>query len=147
MVGLLDEYFQSSVVARVAQDFMFGSYLFSYIYINNLTINLESTAKLFVDDTSLFPTRYNPSVSAAESSSYEKKKKKKKSDWAYKWKMTFNQDQCKQEQEAIFSRKTVKINHSSITSNKYQLLALWKKLLGLNVDVQSSYQLKYAKSK
>ena len=78
MVGLLDEYFQSSVVARVAQDFMFGPYLFSYIYINNLTINLESTAKLFVDDTSLFPTRYNPSVSAAESSSYEKKKKKKK---------------------------------------------------------------------
>ena len=33
MVGLLDEYFQSSVVARVAQDFMFGPYLFSYIYI------------------------------------------------------------------------------------------------------------------
>ena len=61
--------------------------------------------------------------------------------------MTFNHDQCKQEQEAIFSGKTVKINHSSITSNKYQLLALWKKLLGLNVDVQSSYQLKHAKSK
>ena len=32
MVGLLDKYFQLSVVARVAQDFMFGSYLFSYIY-------------------------------------------------------------------------------------------------------------------
>ena len=66
MVGLLDKYFQSSVVARVAQDFMFGPYLFYYIYINNLTINLESTAKLFVDDTSFFPTRYNPSVSAAD---------------------------------------------------------------------------------
>ena len=42
---------------------------------------------------------------------------KKISDWAYKWKMIFNPDLSKQAQEVIFSRKTNKINHPTITFN------------------------------
>ena len=46
------------VLAGVPQGSILGPLLF-LIYINNLPENLESSAKLFVDDTSLFSTVYN----------------------------------------------------------------------------------------
>ena len=42
---------------------------------------------------------------------------KKNSHWAYKWKMNFICDLFKQAQKVIFSRKTVKVSHPSITFN------------------------------
>ena len=73
------------------------------IYINDLSDNLQTTAKLLADDKSLFSTMYDPNISASQLDS----DMKKYSHWAYKWKMTFNPDLCKQAQEVIFSRKTV----------------------------------------
>ena len=36
------------------------------IYINDLPENLQSTVKLFADDTSLFSTVYEPNISASQ---------------------------------------------------------------------------------
>ena len=70
--------------------------------INDLPDYLQSTVKLFVDDTSLFSTVYDPNISASQLES----DLKKNCHWAYKWKMTFNPDPSKQAQEVLFSRKT-----------------------------------------
>ena len=58
--------------------------------------------KLFADDTSLF--------SLVNILAYELNNDMQKiSEWAYKWKMSFNPDLNKQAQEVIFSRKFKKI--------------------------------------
>ena len=38
-------------------------------------------------------------------------------DWAYQWKMSFNADPAKQDQEVILSRKTNKIVHPPLYVN------------------------------
>ena len=102
----------SSVLAGVAQGSILGPLLFP-IHINDLPDSLQSTVKLFADDTSLFSTVYDPNISPSPLES----DLKKISHWSYKWKMTFNPDLLKQAQEVIFSRKTVKISYPSITFN------------------------------
>ena len=102
----------SSVLAGVPQGSILGPLLF-LIYINELPEGLESSVKLFADDTSLFSTVYDPNMSADQL----EKDLKKISGWAYKWKMIFNPDLSKQAQEVIFSRKANKINHPTITFN------------------------------
>ena len=99
----------SSVLAGVPQGSILGPLLF-FIYINDLPENLQSTVKLFEDDTSLFSTVYEPNISASQLES----DLKKISHWAYKWKMNFNPDLSKQPQQVTFSRKTVKVSHPCI---------------------------------
>ena len=55
----------SPVLDGVPQGSILGQ-LYLIIYISDLPDNLQSTAKLFVDDTSLFSTMYNPNISAAQ---------------------------------------------------------------------------------
>ena len=57
------------------------------------------------------------------------------SDSAYKWKMTFNPDLSKRAQKVIFSRKTVKISHISLTFNTVATACTTcQKHLGLYLD-------------
>ena len=70
------------VLAGVPQGSILGPLLF-LTYINDLPDNLESLAKLFADDTSLFSTVHDPSSSAKLLND----DLLKISDWAFKWKM------------------------------------------------------------
>ena len=70
-------------------------------YINDLSNGLSSNAKLFVDDTSLFPVVHDINASAIELNN----DLKKINDFVFQWKMTLNPDSSKQTQEIIFSRK------------------------------------------
>ena len=69
----------SSVLAGVPQGSILGPLLF-LIYINDLPEGLQSSVKLFADDTSLFSTAYDPNMSADELD----EDLKKISDCAYK---------------------------------------------------------------
>ena len=62
----------SSVLAGVPQGSILGPLLF-LIYINDLPENLQSTVKLFADDTSLFSTVYEPNILARQLESDLKK--------------------------------------------------------------------------
>ena len=55
----------SSVLAGVPQGSILGPLLF-LIYVNDLPENLQSTVKLFADDTSLFSTMYEPNILASQ---------------------------------------------------------------------------------
>ena len=88
------------VKAGVRQCFILGP-LFFLIYINDLSDDLVSTVKLFADDTFLFSVVRDSDISAYELNN----DMQKISEWACKWKMSFNLDFNKQAQEVIFSRK------------------------------------------
>ena len=75
--------------------------LFFIIYINNLSENLKSTVKLFADNTSLFHVVKDPHTSA-EILNHDLTRI---SEWAYRWKMSFNPDLSKRAQEVLFSNK------------------------------------------
>ena len=65
-VVLNDQFFiWADVNARVPQGSILGPLLF-LIYINDLTYDLSSRVKLFVDDTSLFFVDFNVDVSTKE---------------------------------------------------------------------------------
>ena len=63
--------------------------------------NLVSNPKLFADDTLLFSTVTDPSVTVNEINN----DLHNISIWAYQWKMNFNPDTSRQAQKVIFSRK------------------------------------------
>ena len=104
------------------------------IYINDLSEDLRTAAKLFADDTSHFFIVQNVNTSANHLNS----DLSKISNWAFQWKMSFNPDPSKQAQEVIFSRKIQKTCHPSIyfnnrsdkqvSSQKHLRLILDKKL-------------------
>ena len=98
--------------------------MFFLIYINGLSVNLLSTVKLFADDTSLFSAVNESSISANELN----EDLQKISEWAYKWKMSFNPDLNKQAQRVIFSWKLNKSSHPKIFFNNAPVFcANWPK--------------------
>ena len=72
------------------------SILFS-IYINDLTENLSSNKKLFVDDTSLFSVEYDIQTSANNLNQDLERISK----WVTQWKMNLNPYATKRAQEFI----------------------------------------------
>ena len=75
------------IKAGVPQGFNLGPLLF-LIYINHLPDGLNSTTKLFADDTSLFSVVQDPN----ESGKYLNLDLSVISQCAYQWKMFFNPD-------------------------------------------------------
>ena len=94
----------ASIEAGVPKGSILGPLLF-LIYINDLSDDLSTTAKLFADDTSLFSIVQNVNTSA----SHLKNELRKISNWAFQWKMSFNPNPSKQAQE-VFSRKIKKFS-------------------------------------
>ena len=87
-----------NVNAGVPQGSILGPLLF-LIYINDLSNGVSSSYKLFVDDTSLFSVVNDIQSSAATLHN----DLTVISDWAFQWKIIFNPDMIKEEQEVIFS--------------------------------------------
>ena len=95
-----------TIKAGVPQGSILGP-LFFFIYINDLSDNLESNVKLFADDTSMFSVVHDP----INTSQMLNNDLDKVSLWVNKWKMSFNPDPSKQGQEVIFSQKIKYITH------------------------------------
>ena len=96
----------------VPQGSVLGPLLF-LVYINDLTHNISSNIKLFVDDSSLF-TRVR-SITIAHSKLIRDLETIK--NWAFQWKMQFNPDISKQAIEVIFSQIS-----GSMSKKKVRLL-------------------------
>ena len=94
------------ILARVLQGSILRPLLF-IIYRNDLPDNLNSLVKLFADDTSLFSTVHDPTLSAKILNDDLSRISEKE----HRWKMLFNPDINKQAQEVIFSRKNTKNDH------------------------------------
>ena len=88
------------VLAGVPQGSILGPLLF-LIYVNDLPSGIKSNVKIFADDTSLFSKVTNFATSATMLNS----DMVTVSNWAKKWKMSFNPDPTKQAVEVYFSRK------------------------------------------
>ena len=83
------------------------------IYINDLTENRQSNPKLFAGDTSLFTLINDPNGTVNQlCKDFDKIK-----EGAFHWKMSFNPDPSKQEQEVIFTPKVKKKVHPPIFFN------------------------------
>ena len=80
----------ADVKTGVSQGSIFGPLLF-LIYINDLPNGLNSNAKLFADDTSLFSAVHSITDSANLLNSDLSKIK----EWALQWKVSFNPDPTK----------------------------------------------------
>ena len=74
---------------------------FLYIYINDLSDNLESNVKLFADDTSIFSV-FHDRINTWQELNNDPDRV---SLWANKWITSLNPDPSKQAQDVIFSRK------------------------------------------
>ena len=120
---------------RYPSGISFGSLLF-LVYINDLADGLSSNAKLFADDTSLFSVIHDLDTSANELNDdlYQINK------WAFQWKMSFNPDPSKRDQEIIFSRKLKKfpilryVLIIAVSESSYQ------KHLGIFLEAQLTFE-------
>ena len=105
--------------------------LMALIYVNDLSDNLSTTAKLFADAMSLFSIVQKLNTSASHLHS----DLSKISNWAFQWKMSFNPDASKQAQEVIFSRKIQNTCHPPIYLNDKSIKQFpSQKPLGMNLD-------------
>ena len=120
----------TNVHAGVPQGSVLGPFLF-LIYINDLSDNLISNAKLFADDTSLFSVVHDVNTSAKELND----DLKKVNDWSFQWKMSFNPDPSKQAQEAILSCKSKRSTHPPLVFNINVSQTFSQKHLGVRFKI------------
>ena len=115
------------MLAGVPQGSILGPLLF-LIYINDLPNELQSNAKLFADDTSLFAVVNDKN----ECANILNNDLNAISKWAFNWKMLFNPDPIKPAQEVLFSRKKQVQSHPNINLNNVAVeRAPFQKHLGL----------------
>ena len=124
----------SNVKAGVPQGSILGPLLF-LIYINDIPKGLLSSDKLVADGTSLFSVIRDSNTTRNELND----DLVKISNWAYQWKMSFNPDPNKQAQ-ALFSRKTKKLNHSPLTFSKSTVSqSIYQKHVGVILDASLTF--------
>ena len=104
------------IISDVPQGSILGPLLF-LIYINDVSDGLSLNCKPFGDDTSLFSVVHGVTISSFELNS----DLVKIIEWTFKWKMSFNLDPTKPDQEIIFSKKLKTVLHPSITFNNNHL--------------------------
>ena len=113
-----------------------GSLLF-LVYINDLTNELKSSAKIFADDTSLFTIVKNKN----ESANTLNNELLLISKWAYNWEMLFNPDLTKPAHEVLFSRKKKTQILPAIVFNNIQVeRASHHKHLGILLDEKLNFK-------
>ena len=106
------------------------------IYINDLPDNIQSTCKIFADDTSLFSHVFDKYKSQSELNI----DLQIISNWAFQWKMQFNPDPNKQAQEVYFSKKSNNENSLPVTFNNAKVVTCsTHKHLGLLLDKRLSF--------
>ena len=119
-----------NILAGVPQGSVLGPILF-LVYINDLPNGIESTCKIFADDTSLFSKVKDETSSDTQLNNDLNKISK----WAFQWKMLFNPDPSKQAIEICFSHKSENKNYPSLMFNDTKVqLATNQKHLGLILD-------------
>ena len=72
-----------------------------FIYINDLSNSIKNKRKLFADDTSFFSAVHEINTSEKDLNH----DLEEISEWAFQWKMKFNQDPTKQAQDNIQQEK------------------------------------------
>ena len=119
------------IKAGVPQGSILGP-LFFLAYINDLSDGLESTVKLFADDTSIFAVISDPVLTSTRLNN----DLKKVSEWANQWKMSFNPGPAKQAQEVIFSRKQSKTAHQKLQKKlpQHSLVTIYKSFIRPHLD-------------
>ena len=122
--------------AGVPQGSVLGPLLF-LIYINDLSDNLISVAKLFADDTSLFSTVHDINKSATDLNRDLNTIK----NWAFQWRMSFNPDPNKQATEVVFSHKRKTVVHPALFFNQSPVaIEPLQKHLGLILDKRLNFK-------
>ena len=96
----------SSIEAGVPQGSILGPLLF-LLYINDIVENINSSIRLFTDDTTFYIIVDNPGQAAYQLNSDLDKIHQ----WANQWVVTFNPSKS---ETVIFSRKRNKANHTNV---------------------------------
>ena len=101
------------------------------VYINDLPNGIESTCKIFADDTLLFSKVKDETSSDTQLNNDLNKISK----WSFQWKMLFNPDPSKQAIEICFSHRRENKNCPSLTFNGTKVqFTICQKHLGLILD-------------
>ena len=103
----------SSVEAGVPQGSILGPLLF-LLYINDIVEDINSSIRLFADDTTLYIIVDNPLHAANQLNSDLSKIHQ----WATKWLVTFNPSKS---ESVIFSRKRNKPNHPNLVMDQQSI--------------------------
>ena len=130
MEGSFSEY--KEVKAGVPQGSILGPMLF-LIYINDIVQEIDSSIKLFADDTTLYLIIEDP-IRAANLMDNDLDKVQ---NWADKWLVKFNPNKT---EEMLFSRKNIQIDHPKLTMNNVEIQRVnFHKHLGLNFNSDCSW--------
>ena len=125
----------SPVTAGVPQGSVLDPLLF-LIYTNDLVDNVNSEAKLFADDTSLFTVVYDVEIAPDKLN----KDLDIISNWARQWKMQFNPDINKQAIQVTFSQKKGTVVQPPIFFNGSEVATkLEHKHLGMILDSKLNF--------